>query len=92
MQGGVDLFNNVNKKSEDYSVLDLLFNFNDGGLIDEDFNQEDAEFADVYYDDKLPFSKKYGSYLQDYCSLDMPFLRVPKKKVIIIFISQVKMV
>lgn len=77
---GADLLSKINEEEKDYSVLDLLFDFNDGSLIDEDFNQEGAEFADAYYDDTARFSKKYGSYLQDYCNLDLAFLEGAKEE------------
>ncbi|WP_271789499.1 DUF7832 domain-containing protein [Commensalibacter communis] len=80
LEDGADLLVKIHQETEDYSVLDLLFDFNDGGLMDEDFNQEGAEFADAYYDDTSVFSKKYGSYLQDYSGLDLDLLEGAKEQ------------
>ncbi|WP_456304931.1 DUF7832 domain-containing protein [Commensalibacter communis] len=80
LEDGADLLVKIHQETEDYSVLDLLFDFNYGGLMDEDFNQEGAEFADAYYDDTSVFSKKYGSYLQDYSGLDLDLLEGAKEQ------------
>lgn len=54
-----------------YSALDLLFEFNDGVLIEDDFNDVGRTFADQYYGTETPFAKKYAFYLDDYGKLDL---------------------
>ncbi|MDI2090989.1 DUF7832 domain-containing protein [Commensalibacter oyaizuii] len=76
---GADLLSKVEQQSEDYSVLDLLFDLNDSVLMDEDFNQDGVEFADAYYNDTSLFFKKYERYLQDYNGLDLDFLEGAKE-------------
>lgn len=57
-------------KAGTYSALDLLFEFNDGVLLEEDFNEVGAAFANEYYSTESNFSKTFGDYLADYSGVD----------------------
>ncbi|WP_086350666.1 hypothetical protein [Candidatus Enterococcus clewellii] len=58
-------------KSGSYSALDLLFEFNDGVLLAEDFSETGVMFADQYYEEGSGFAQRYGSYLTDYGMLTL---------------------
>lgn len=58
-------------KSGRYSALDLLFEFNDGVLLAEDFNEAGVQFADQYYEMDSNFAKRFGSYLTDYGAMTL---------------------
>lgn len=57
-----------------HSALDLLFEFNDGVLLAEDFDAAGAAFADQYYEGNTMFADKYSSYLADYGTLTLEYL------------------
>ncbi|MFY0520966.1 hypothetical protein ACOMCU_24545 [Lysinibacillus sp. UGB7] len=57
-------------KAGQYSVLNFLFEFLDGVLLDEDLNDSGADFANHYYEDK----NNFGHYLSDYSHLDFEHL------------------
>ncbi|MGY3778726.1 DUF7832 domain-containing protein [Isobaculum melis] len=61
-------------KNGKYSALDLLFEFNDGVLLEEDFNTAGMNFANQYYEAETPFAEKYAFYLKDYGELDLNYL------------------
>ncbi|MHC5218254.1 DUF7832 domain-containing protein [Enterococcus sp. LJL128] len=58
-------------KAGKYSALKLLFEFCDGVLLEEDFNDSGASFATQYYNTKTAFSDAYSSYLEDYACLTL---------------------
>lgn len=58
----------------DYSALTLLFDFCDGVLLDEDFSEDGAAFADAYYADDGDFVDQHGGYLQNYSTLALSHL------------------
>lgn len=58
-----------------YSALELLFEFNDGVLLAEDFNDDGATFADYYYEGNSKFADNYGDYLSDYSTLTLQHMQ-----------------
>ncbi|MGN4124903.1 hypothetical protein ACMGD3_07780 [Lysinibacillus sphaericus] len=62
-------------KAGQYSVLNFLFEFLDGVLLDEDLNDSGADFANHYYEDKNNFADNFGNYLSDYSHLDFEYLQ-----------------
>ena len=66
-------------KAGKYSALDLLFEFNDGVLLAEDFSESGAAFADQYYEGDTAFAEKHGYYLADYSTLALEHMQGVEK-------------